>query len=102
MCDECTWHHKTFLVQLYRHLAIKLNCTGGVVSVASLLLGVATDVLTRMGVVSVGESGVSVVTAGRRVVPVVHALGRVDSPKLTRRVGTIVDHPVVCVAGARK
>ena len=24
MCDECTWHHKTFLVQLYWHLAIKL------------------------------------------------------------------------------
>ena len=24
MCDECTWHHKTFLVQLYCHLAIKL------------------------------------------------------------------------------
>ena len=26
MCDECTWHHKTFLVQLYWHLAIKLYC----------------------------------------------------------------------------
>ena len=24
--DECTWHHKTFLVQLYWHLAIKLHC----------------------------------------------------------------------------
>ena len=24
MCDECTWHHKIFLVQLYWHLAIKL------------------------------------------------------------------------------
>ena len=24
MCDECTWYHKTFLAQLYRHLAIKL------------------------------------------------------------------------------
>ena len=24
MCDECTWHHKTFLVQLYWHLPIKL------------------------------------------------------------------------------
>ena len=24
MCDECTWHHKTFLRQLYWHLAIKL------------------------------------------------------------------------------
>ena len=22
MCDECTWHHKTFLAQWYRHLAI--------------------------------------------------------------------------------
>ena len=27
MSDECTWHHKTFLVQLYWHLAIKLHCT---------------------------------------------------------------------------
>ena len=27
MCDECTWHHKTFLVQsVYWHLAIKLYC----------------------------------------------------------------------------
>ena len=26
MCDECTWHHKTFLVQLYWHMAIKLCC----------------------------------------------------------------------------
>ena len=26
MCDECTWHHKTFLVQLYWHLAVKLYC----------------------------------------------------------------------------
>ena len=27
MCDECTWHHKTFLLQLvYWHLAIKLYC----------------------------------------------------------------------------
>ena len=26
MCDECTWHHKTFLTQLYQHLAIKLYC----------------------------------------------------------------------------
>ena len=25
-CDECTWHHKTFLVQLYWHLAVKLYC----------------------------------------------------------------------------
>ena len=24
MCDECTWHHKAFLRQLYWHLAIKL------------------------------------------------------------------------------
>ena len=24
MCDGCTWHHKTFLVQLYWHLAVKL------------------------------------------------------------------------------
>ena len=28
MCDECTWHHKTFQVHLYRHLATKLCCTG--------------------------------------------------------------------------
>ena len=42
-----------------------------------------------------------VVSAGRRVVPVVHTLGRVDSPKLTRRVVTIVDRPVVsAVEGA--
>ena len=28
MCDECTWHHKTFLVQsVYWHLAIKLYCS---------------------------------------------------------------------------
>ena len=33
MCDECTWHHKTFLVQLYWHLAIKLYC---IVFVSSL------------------------------------------------------------------
>ena len=27
MCDECTWHHKTFLMQsVYWHLAIKLYC----------------------------------------------------------------------------
>ena len=27
MCDECTWHHNTFLVQsVYWHLAIKLYC----------------------------------------------------------------------------
>ena len=27
MCDECTWHHKTFLVQsVHWHLAIKLYC----------------------------------------------------------------------------
>ena len=27
MCDDCTWHHITFLVQsLYWHLAIKLYC----------------------------------------------------------------------------
>ena len=26
MCDDCTWHHKTFLVQLYWHFAIKLYC----------------------------------------------------------------------------
>ena len=26
VCDECTWHHKTFLTQLYQHLAIKLYC----------------------------------------------------------------------------
>ena len=26
MCDQCTWHHKTFLGQLYWHLAIKLYC----------------------------------------------------------------------------
>ena len=27
MCDECTWHYKTFLVQsVYWHLAIKLYC----------------------------------------------------------------------------
>ena len=27
MCDECTWHHKTFLVQsVYWHLAVKLYC----------------------------------------------------------------------------
>ena len=25
--NECTWHHKTFLVQLYWHLVIKLYCT---------------------------------------------------------------------------
>ena len=24
MCNECTWHHKTFLLQLSWHLAIKL------------------------------------------------------------------------------
>ena len=24
MCDECAWHHKMFLVHLYRHLVIKL------------------------------------------------------------------------------
>ena len=24
MCDECTWHYKTFLVQLYWHLTIKM------------------------------------------------------------------------------
>ena len=73
----------------------------GVVSVVSLLLEVATDVLMWMGVVSVGESEVPVVSAGRRVVPVEHMLGRVDSPKLTRRVVTIVDcHVVSAVAGA--
>ena len=27
MCDKWTWHHKTFLMQLYWHLAIKLYCT---------------------------------------------------------------------------
>ena len=27
MRDACTWHHKTFLGQLYWHLAIKLHCT---------------------------------------------------------------------------
>ena len=27
VCDVCIWHHKTFLVQLYWHLGIKLNCT---------------------------------------------------------------------------
>ena len=27
MCDECAWHHKTLLLQLYWHLAIKLYCT---------------------------------------------------------------------------
>ena len=27
MCDECTWHHKTVLVQLYRHWAIRLYCS---------------------------------------------------------------------------
>ena len=27
MCDECTWHHKTFLVQWCWHLAIKLYWT---------------------------------------------------------------------------
>ena len=26
MCCECTWHRRTFLVQLYWHLAIKLYC----------------------------------------------------------------------------
>ena len=26
MCDECTWRHKTFLVKLFWHLAIKLYC----------------------------------------------------------------------------
>ena len=26
MCDECTWHHKTFLEQLYWHLATKMYC----------------------------------------------------------------------------
>ena len=26
MCDECTWHHKTFLMQLYWYWAIKLYC----------------------------------------------------------------------------
>ena len=26
MCDECTWHYKTFLMQMYWHLAIKLYC----------------------------------------------------------------------------
>ena len=27
MCDECTWHYKTFLMQsVYWHLAIKLYC----------------------------------------------------------------------------
>ena len=45
------------------------------VSVAFLLLGVATDDLTWIVVVSVRESEVSVASAGRRVVPVVHTLG---------------------------
>ena len=73
----------------------------GVVFVVSLLLEVATGVLRWMGEISVGESEVPVVSAGRRVVPVVHTLGRVDSPKLTRRVVTIVDRPVdSAVAGA--
>ena len=27
MCDECTWHHKTILVEsVYWHLAVKLHC----------------------------------------------------------------------------
>ena len=27
MCDESTWHHKTFLVQsVYSHLAVKCYC----------------------------------------------------------------------------
>ena len=26
MCDECTWHHKTFLVRVHRHLAINVFC----------------------------------------------------------------------------
>ena len=73
----------------------------GVVSVVSLLLEEVTGVLRWMGKISVGESEVPVVSAGRRVVPVVHTHGRVDSPKLTRRVVTIVDCPVVSsVAGA--
>ena len=73
----------------------------GVVSVVSLLLEEVTGVLRWMGAISVGESEVPVVSAGRRVVPVVHTHGRVDSPKLTRRVVTIVDCPVVsAVAGA--
>ena len=29
MCDECTWHHKTFLMELYWLLAIKLYCIPG-------------------------------------------------------------------------
>ena len=30
MCDECTWHHKTFLVQsVYLHLAINMYWWGG-------------------------------------------------------------------------
>ena len=29
MCDECTWHHKTFLMELYWHLAIQLYCIPG-------------------------------------------------------------------------
>ena len=62
---------------------------------------VATGVLRWMREISVGESEVPVVSAGRRVVPVVHMLGRVDSPKLTCRVVTIVDCPVVsAMAGA--
>ena len=73
----------------------------GVVSVVYWLLEVATDVLRWMGEISVGESEVPVVSMGRRVVPGVHMFGRVDSPKLTRRVVTIVDcHVVSAVAGA--
>ena len=44
----------------------------GVVSVVSLLLEVATDVLRWMGEISVWEGEVPVVSAGRRVVPVMH------------------------------
>ena len=70
--------------------------------VAVIMRGVVSVVSLRwMGEISVGESEVPVVSAGRRVVPVVHTLGRVDSPKLTRRVVTIVDRPVdSAVAGA--
>ena len=49
MCDECTWHHKTFPVQLYWHLEIKLCC------IVSFILGIihirtadTRDVLTGL------------------------------------------------------
>ena len=70
--------------------------------VAVIMRGVVSVVSLRwMGEFSVGESEVPVVSAERRVVPVVHMLGRVDLSKLKRRLVTIVGRPVVsAVAGA--